>query len=217
MKITHKILISVTAAAILVGSALLVRAAGLGPSLPTAAVDAGNGDGWTNPTRIENDNTLYAVGSSFSSGFGASGDLKATGYGFSIPAGAAINGVEYTIKRTQEASFPSHAFEDATVSLIKAGIISGNNKAILSNWSLSTTTVVYGSSVDLWGLTLTSTDVNSPTFGADFNGQQSGASNAGGDVYYIKLTVYYTVNLGSARITDKQSRIVIGKSKVLIQ
>lgn len=216
MKNRYRILLGVLVITGIVGlyASQVSAATTIGPNLPTSAVDAGNGDGWANPTNIENDNLNYAVGSSFTSGFGDTGNLKATGYGFSIPTSATILGVVYTIKR-QTKSNTTSPFGDQTISLIKGGVISGNNKAAIGNWSTATTTVSYGSSSDLWGLTLTPTDVNASNFGADFSGEQNAGTGTTGNVYYIKLSVTYS--LGSAKVTISKSRVIIGKSKVVIQ
>lgn len=185
-------------------------------NLPTSAVDAANGDGWVNPTNVETDSTLYAIGQSLSSGFSFSGDLEMTGYNFSIPSNATITGVVYTIKR-QALNGAFNKFEDRTISLIKGGVISGNNKAVASAWSSSTTTVQYGSSSDLWGLSLTPTDVNASNFGADFNGQQTSITSDNGNVYYVKLTIYYTLPSPTyySNVSINKSNVVINSNVVI--
>lgn len=180
----------------------------VGPDLPTAAVDLHNGDGWTNPTNIENDNLNYAVGISTTGGAGSTGDLEATGYGFSVPTGATVLGILYTVKRQTNCT-GSNAVGDYTISLIKAGVITGTNKASAANWVTATTTISYGGANDLWGLALAPSDVNASNFGADIEAGLNGALSCttGMNVYYIKLSVTYS--FGSARVTITKSKVVV--------
>jgi hypothetical protein len=75
-----------------------------------------------------------------------------------------------------------------TVKLVKAGSIVGNNKA---SGSLSTsdtdTYTTFGGSSDLWGITLTPSDVNASNFGVVI-----GFTGSGGDenytTEYLKVT-----------------------------
>jgi|694.fasta_scaffold00302_31 hypothetical protein len=55
-----------------------------------------------------------------------------------------------------------------TIKLIKGGTISGNNKSTGATIPSTLTTVSYGGTTDLWGLSFTVTDVNASNFGVVF-------------------------------------------------
>jgi hypothetical protein len=91
--------------------------------------------------------------------------LRATNFGFSIPAGATINGVTVEVSRCD--SSESEQVHDGTLKLVKGGIIGGDDKASEAIWfpGFSFETATYGGAVDLWGLVLTPADVNASNFG----------------------------------------------------
>ncbi len=58
------------------------------------------------------------------------------------------------------------AIADHTVNLVDSSqTIVGDNKALGSNWAGTEETVTYGSQTDMWGTTLTVSDVNTTNFG----------------------------------------------------
>lgn len=78
---------------------------------------------------------------------------------------------------------------ESSIKLVKGGTISGNNKstgASLPVGSGSETIISYGGSADIWGLTLTDTDINASTFGValSYVGDGSGPATS----HYLKLT-----------------------------
>lgn len=134
-----------------------------------------------------------------------SDQLKATNFGFSIPGGATINGVVVEIeKKVSSAAFNT---KDKTVQLVKGGTASGNNKASASVWPTSDAYSTYGSSSDLWGLTLTDSDINASNFGVIVTIQSDGTGKSSYAAYvdHIRITVYYTA--GSSFIASKQRPI----------
>lgn len=88
--------------------------------------------------------------------------LKATNFNFNIPSDATINGITVSVERSSNTLNGTH---DSSVKLVKGGVISGNDKASGSTWPTSDAVATYGSATDLWGLTLTPSDVNDSTFG----------------------------------------------------
>ena len=140
---------------------------------------------------------------------GNTNTLQVTGLGFGIPAGATIKGVQVIIYRGANRS---NAVSDVTVQLLKAGVAAGSNKKQSGFWpqilwnqyiippafGLKT---IYGSNTDLWGTTLTPTDVNSAGFGVQFVANQASGSTTSlgitADVNNNGVTadviVYYTV------------------------
>ena len=96
--------------------------------------------------------------------------LFITGFGFSIPPSSIILGIEVNIERSDLKG----KCKDKTVSLLKGGVIVGNNKALSPAWPMSDANQVYGSDSDLWGTTWTAANINSPSFGLAFSWERSG-------------------------------------------
>lgn len=164
-----------------------------GPNSPGTVIDAGGGTGtWTNPGNATSSNNVKAR---MDSGHVESSYLKATNFGFSIPSGATIDGIVVGIERS--ASFGTIFVGDKTVKMVKAGTISGTNKATATVYPLGDTYEDHGSNSDLWGLTWTDSDINDTNFGVALTIQNNPFK--GGtyvDVDHIRITVYYTAGGG---------------------
>lgn len=185
-----------------------------GPNYPgTQADDAAVGtQTWSNPSRIVSSNNQYATASFSKSGAGGSGYthyLKATNFGFTLPAGATIGGIAVEIERKSNYnSSPAQSF-DHVVSLIVGGAVTGNNKAATSTaWGTSDATITYGGSSDKWGLSPGAADINASDFGVAFEVRinSGGGINVTASVDMIRVTVTYT----EAAATYKQSRSLLG-------
>lgn len=167
-----------------------------GPNSPgTVANDSSSvgGVAWSNTSFALTSNDQYAT--VLISPFGSSYFLKCTNFGFSIPSGATINGVIVGVECWSEQLLAT----DYNVNLVKGGTPSGDNKAY--NPDITTeSTITYGGISDLWGLTLTPTDINSSTFGAAWAGINS-SPKFSSRIYIdtITITVYYTESTGSPR------------------
>lgn len=150
----------------------------------TGADDAGIGTlAWNSPGNITASDSSYATASPG----GASATthyLKGTNCGFSIPAGATINGILVEINRHGSGST---AVQDNSVILTLA---SSQDKAAGGNWPTSDTRASYGGSSDLWGTSPTPTDINASTFGAKISATVASAQTA--LVNDIQITVTYT-------------------------
>jgi cysteine-rich repeat protein len=86
--------------------------------------------------------------------------LKATGFGFTIPAAAVIEGIEVDFERRGASAF------DARVRLVKGGAIGSTDRSLPGDWNtLVDVVVTYGGSSDLWGETWTAADINAADFG----------------------------------------------------
>lgn len=115
--------------------------------------------------------------------------------GFSIPADATICGIKVDVARRASGISIGATVSDNTVQLLKSGVLTGSNKASLSNWPTSKTTASYGSNSDSWGSTWSPADINDPDFGVAlsakmFSGLISLVLTA--NVDNISVTVYYT-------------------------
>jgi Tfp pilus assembly protein PilX len=83
------------------------------------------------------------------------------------------------------------ALQDNTVQLLKAGSAVGSNKAVATTWGTSLSTVVYGSSADLWGTTWTAAQLNASNFGVRFAAKNIAAASSTASLDYISITVTY--------------------------
>jgi Tfp pilus assembly protein PilX len=94
--------------------------------------------------------------------------------------------------------------QDGTVQLLKAGAPVGNNKAVASTWSTTTSTQVnYGTASDLWGTTWTAADLNASNFGLRFAAKNTGAGTATASLDWVDITVTYnddTTGIGTSAI-----------------
>lgn len=151
---------------------------------------------WSNVNNVSYEDTMVARAEVSGSG---SKYLTLTGFNFSIPTFATINGVLARVKRYANLSAGGHSgarIEDYEVKLIKGGVISGNNSIATPNigrWETTPKYVTYGSSSSLWGLTLTPQDINDSDFGIAI--AVIGNLFDSTEIAYIdhvELTVYYT-------------------------
>ncbi len=166
-----------------------------GPNAPgTMADDAAVGTlTWANPDNAKTNNTAYAT---FNAGYSTAQShyLKATNFGFAIPSGATIDGVSVSIER--RTGYVSGTYGRTTVvKLVKGGTVSGDNKASATDWPDADAVASFGGVSDLWGLTLTDTDINDSTFGvvlsATITNDEEMFLNIG-YVDYISITITYT-------------------------
>jgi len=151
---------------------------------------------WTNPQNAQTNNGVYATASgTVSLSAAMTNYLAATGFGFTIPAGSTICGVTVSVIRQRQDASVLGSITDNSVKLITGGSIGGTDHAGNTGWSTTATTVTYGGSSDLWGLTLTPTIVNAANFGAGFSAALTGTLSpllltAGVD--YISINITYT-------------------------
>jgi len=163
----------------------------------TLADDAAVGAvAWSNPGNAASSNDVYAVFST--SGVQQSHYLKATNFGFSVPAGATIDGVAVSIERKAGHDSTLRNVVDSVVKLVVGGTVSGNNKAATSTkWPTSDGSVSYGGAADLWGLTPSAADVNGSDFGVVLSATSAGSNGkTSGSVDHITITVTYTASSG---------------------
>ena len=159
-----------------------------GPLSPGTTVDdatVGN-TAWATPNNSQSSNDSYATFTTFSRG-GTSHYLKATNYGFTIPAGATINGILVETEAKRTSSVPT-----TDLRIVKNGSISSTLKQI----SISTTEAYIscpasGASSDLWGETWTVSDINASGFGVVIGNIINPISGTT-SIDHIRITVYYT-------------------------
>lgn len=146
---------------------------------------------WTNPGNASTSNDVWAsaaaAGSTVTTHY-----LLGTAFGFAIPTTATINGIQVNVERHQGGG--SSGVTDSTVKLVKGGVVSGTNQAVAGVWGNTTDAVrTYGAANDLWGLTLTPSDVNAANFGFAFSVScASGISDASAFVDQVTISVTYS-------------------------
>lgn len=146
---------------------------------------------WSNPDNVKTQNGVRATASA--NGADITHFIKCTNFGFAIPSNSIINGVSVRIRRNS--SEATYSFKDYILKLIKGGAYSGNNKAnTVTKWgSTWDAEVTYGNSTDLWGNTLSASDINSSDFGVGLSAQDNGGSGVTAYVDVIEITVSYTL------------------------
>ncbi len=124
------------------------------------------------------------------SGGGVSSYLKANNFGFNVPLGATILGIQVDIWRS--ASVGS-AIKDSEVKIVKAdGSIGSKNQALPSTWSAGNTQQTYGGTSDLWDVkTWQPSEINSPNFGAVIAVTNTAGLSRTAKVDAIQITVTY--------------------------
>lgn len=173
--------------------------ASAGPNAPgTMADDSAVGTlTWSNPDNAKTSNDLYAIATNSSTAY--THYLKATNFGFAIPAGSTINGITVSIERWGRLNTPYYYVEDSVIKLVKAGSISGDNKSLSAKWSQTDTVATYGGVSDLWGNTLSAEDINNAAFGVVFQARiLSSKDTVQAKVDFISITVTYTEGGGGA-------------------
>ncbi len=152
----------------------------------TAATDNSVGSvSWTNATNVGASDNIYATASI---GAGSlSRYLKATNFGFNVSG--TINGV---IVEVESKASATSSIGDYSVKLVKGGSIVGEERADVGSSRLtgSDTNKVYGRANDLWGTTLTSSDVNASGFGVVVSYKNTSGSSRTASIDGIKITIY---------------------------
>lgn len=147
--------------------------------------------------------------------------LKQTNYGFALPTGAVITGIQLDIQVKVSANTISNHANDQDVQLVKAN--GTKTSASHSGFSYGTSYAIntYGGDGDLWGTTWGASDVNSANFGAALAASIH-CSGAGAEIVSVlsmKITVFYVGNVltisgflpGSTDEGNSQNQIVLIK------
>lgn len=181
-----------------------------GPNNPgTTASDSGVGTvAWTNPGNVASSNNSYAT-ATLTSG-SVSHYLKVTNFGFSIPAGATINGITVEIERNVQNHALADPVQDNRVRLVKAGTIQTTDKASVSNWPASDTYATYGGGADLWSGTWTDSDINDSGFGMAISAKGVSVLNDPpvAQIDHIRITITYTEAAGGQPFAMRDERTV---------
>lgn len=112
--------------------------------------------------------------------------LKATGFGFTVPAGAVIDGIEVDVEHVSAAGM----IVDSRARIVKSGLIGATERALGGTWPTTDAVVTYGSDSDLWGEVWTVADINSAASGFALSATD-GVDSAAVDA--ISMTVFYSL------------------------
>src|ERR1035441_7842920 len=172
----------------------------VGPNNPTAA----SGTAWSTPTGIES--TSSSATKTISSGdANTTSALVGTGFGFSIPAGATITGIQVSMsRRLNSTALFNVNFSSASVKLLKAGTPVGTGTDDgLALWSTSLVASHFGSVSSLWGTTWTPSDINNANFGVQATVDYDNGSAFLRTMYVnnYQITVTYTPGSSDASAT----------------
>lgn len=118
--------------------------------------------------------------------------LYCTNFGFAIPGGATIDGIETVYDRIATGGANGEPV-DRYVRIVKGGAIGSNEKSTNSLWTLAfpDEEKSFGGAAELWGETWTPTDINSSTFGCAISIGPSAFGGAG-SIDRVRITVTYT-------------------------
>ena len=133
----------------------------------STAANSGAGVSWANTGNVFSSNNAYASITFTGSSANVAANynyIDITGFGFSIPSNATIRGVTASIERSRTGGSTGEVRFD-TIQLIKAGTRGGTNLANATNFPTADAAVSFGGAANLWGNTLTYTDINASNFG----------------------------------------------------
>lgn len=160
-----------------------------GPNVAGAGANTGAGTAWTNPNNITQNVTFatVALGLTFSK------EDIGSGFGFAIPGGATILGIEVSFTGEQSLAGNPAAFFTAIIK--KAGVtVAGES---FGGIPTGPTLITLGGPTDLWGSTWTPADINNANFG--FSILASNALGSGASTFSIRnaqITVFYQLTSG---------------------
>ena len=176
-----------------------------GPKDPTSAVnDSSFGSlAWGFPERVYTSDDQSAGVSPLGS---PTQYLKATSFGFSIPAPALIEGISVDVEKRSS----SGTVFDARVRIVKGGVVGATDRAMGGTWPTTDTVFVYGGTSDLWGETWTAADINSSGFGVAISADDNIDTAA---IDHISITVTYSLCPTSPRLDC----LAAGKSILVVK
>jgi hypothetical protein len=191
-----------------------------GPNFPSTGEDDitdGGDTGWFGGSNITSSDDSRA-NSNINSLNVTTHYLKATGFGFSIPAGAVINGIKVEWEKMDNTLSGTPATKDNASRIVKGGSIGSTDRSDSNIWSRTESFVSYGSSSDLWGETWTADDINSSTFGAALSVTYDSGLDTGGAaaVDSVRITVTYTTgNSISGNVYTDEGSTNMGSGKTV--
>jgi hypothetical protein len=178
----------------------IAEAASTGPNFPTSGVnDASIGvTVWMNPGNVTASDDVRAT-VTLAKNSGISQVIKATGFGFAIPADAQIDGITVEWENSENGDAPAGGIKDSAVRIVKAGTIGATDLSNTTFWvaPASEAFVTYGGATNLWGETWIAADINDANFGAAISAKNvkvsGGGANETARVDSVRITISYTL------------------------
>jgi hypothetical protein len=169
------------------------------------------GAAWTSPSNAATTNGVYATQNI--PALSVSGQLVFSAYGFGIPAGSTVNGIQVDIVRHANsiASLNFGGAEGGTgVFLTKTvGVQAGTAKNDGTSWGTTDATTTLGSGADLWGTTWTAAEVNASGFGVVIQVDNDNASlSRTASVDSVLVTVNFTAPPGMGKRVIRSGMII---------
>lgn len=170
---------------------------------------------WTNPANAVSSNNSYSTASVDGT---ATNYLRCTNYGFTIPAGATINGITVNVER-RSSSTADGGSRDAAMRLVKGGVIGATDRATATMYPTADAYEAHGGATDLWGANWMPSDINTANFGAAFAATKPNAAGAAHTISadHIQITVDFTpgtvINTyypGAASVATGATSIALG-------
>jgi hypothetical protein len=156
-----------------------------GPRYPTSASSqSGSNGAWTNPTNVFASDGVYATGN-ISGGGSSTNNLLTSGYGFSIPSTAIIDGIYVEFQRYGSSAATKN------IQMIKAGTLVGTLVTGDDIWPVGTEAWwFYGGAGTLFGTTWTPSDINNSGFGVAISAYNT-AGGGSANIDAVRITVYW--------------------------
>lgn len=175
-----------------------------GPNAPGTIVSDNTvgTEAWANPGNAASSDDSYAA-ATLSNGAGISEYLLATNFGFSIPAGATINGITVTVELS---ATQSNRVSDNAVRIVKGGTIGSTDMSNGTAWPTSDINRNYGGASELWGETWAASDINSSGFGFAISADGDSPGSRDARIDLITITIDYTAG-GGEELAPNISRI----------
>ena len=144
---------------------------------------------WSNDdnARVEDGSVAFTL---VNIGNQATGYLQFTQFGFSLPPGAAIDGVVAECKAKYTNAPTNTAYVQGQ--LVKAGVTTGDLKDFTPILTGSLAWDSYGSSSNVWNATLSAADVNASGFGINIRIIEFGSVTDFPGIDSCRMTIYYT-------------------------
>ena len=114
--------------------------------------------------------------------------LKCTNFGFTIPSGGTIEGIQVEWEANASSG---GTINDNAVRVVKGGTIGTADKSNTTAWQSSDTFRSYGGSSDLWSTTWAPSDINATNFGAAVSAIVNGGNSKPANVDSVRITVSY--------------------------
>lgn len=157
----------------------------IGPTIAGNGATQGGAHPWTNPNNVTSAVTFTTVSlgaNQFSAG------LLATQFGFAIPAGNTITGIQITFNASSSSGTGA-----INVLVLKAGVSTPSGFSVL-NVPIGVTAFTVPqdlSTNQLWGTTWTPNDINQTNFGVLFQAStQASGAPANFQINNVKITIY---------------------------